>query len=362
MLRKHTTEEKVDGTLVIEFIFPILIGILISYEDLKKGVIRNRYIALLLLYAILFQFYFGIEPAVFVNVFLSSFLVSILFWHLGMWPAGDAKLFLALSLLFPPILYKHSSVVMDYLVNSFVPIFFFIFVILLVRARADVIKKAFKYAFEPYKIILISVIFLGFAWLFTTFLSLFKLPSNFFVTIFAMFIAYEILRMFFTAKTEAFFVLCAIIRIIIDYRNIYTAAFLYRFAVSVFIFLVFRFFILHIAYHSYTKSVKINKLKEGMILAEGIVKRNKKIEKISFLQTSLIQTLQQRKERYIHSLGELTKEDIEKIKKLKKEKKIDFNEILVFQKQPFAIFLLLGYILTLLFHGSFVNWIKVIMR
>jgi len=75
----------------------------------------------------------------------------------------------------------------------------------------------------------------------------------------------------------------------------------------------------------------------------------------------LIQTLQQRKEKYIHDLGELTKEDVEKILKLKEEKKIDFNEVLVFQKQPFAVFLLLGYILTLLFQGSFVNWLRMII-
>lgn len=346
---------------MIEFIFPILIGILISYEDFKKSLIRNKYVLLLLIYALLFQLYFGIETMLFISTFLSSLIISFLFWYLGMWPAGDAKLFLALSLIFPPLFYKQSFVVMDYLVNCFVPIFFFMVFFLLIKSRADVIKKALKYAFEPYKIVLISVIFLGFAWLFTSILSLLKLPSNFFITIFAMFVAYEILRKFFTAKTETFFVLCAIVRIIIDYNNIYTIPFLYKFFTTLFVFIVLRFFVLHIAYYSYTKKVKISQLKQGMVLAEGMVKRNKKIEKVNFLQTSMIQTLQQRKEKYIHDLGELTKEDVEKIIKLKEEKKIDFNEVLVFQKQPFAVFLLLGYILTLLFQGSFVNWLRMII-
>ncbi|OYT55617.1 MAG: hypothetical protein B6U68_04575 [Candidatus Aenigmarchaeota archaeon ex4484_14] len=175
---------------MIEFIFPILIGILISYEDFKKSLIRNKYVLLLLIYALLFQLYFGIETMLFISTFLSSLIISFLFWYLGMWPAGDAKLFFALSLLFPPLF-----------------------------------------------------IFLGFAWLFTSILSLLKLPSNFFITIFAMFVAYEILRKFFTAKTETFFVLCAIVRLIIDYNNIYTIPFLYKFFTTLFVFIVLRFFV-----------------------------------------------------------------------------------------------------------------------
>jgi len=346
---------------MLEFLFPILLGTIICYDDLKKGIIKNKYILFLIIYGILFQLVLGTDMSIFLKFALFSFFISFLFWYIGLWPAGDGKLFFAFSLLFPASFYLKQSLLMDYLVNIFVPIFLFISFYLLIKSKKKIIKDSLKYAFRPYNFLLISIIFIGFASLLARLFTLFGIEANFLVYIFFMFVAYEILRRFFTAKIEMFFVLLAIIRIAIDYNSIYTISFIYKFSLTILTFIFFRFFILKLAFNAYTKKIKLKNLKPGMILAEGIVEKKDKIQKISFFQSSLIQTLQQRKEKYIHNIGYLTKSDIEKIKELKKKNKIKFNEILIYQKQPFAIFLLLGYIITLIFQGSFVNWLRIII-
>ncbi len=343
---------------MLEFFFPIILGLIISYEDFKESLIKNKYIVILIIYGILFQLSFGIFTVVFLKFMIFSFFISFLFWHLGLWSAADGKLFFALSLILPTSLYVRSSLITDYLTNVFVPIFLFITAFLLIRSKRKVIEESLKHTFKPYNFLIISVIFIGFASLLAKLFGFFGIPTNFLIYIIFMFIAYEILIHFFTAKIEMFFILLAIIRIIIDYKEIYTISFLYNFTITVVLFLFFRFFILRLAFKSYTKNVKINNLEEGMILAEGIVNKKGKIEKLNLFQSSLIQTLQQKKYKYIHELGEITKEDIKKIKKLKKNNKIKFDDILVYQKQPFAIFLLVGYILTILFNGSFVSWLR----
>ena len=53
----------------------------------------------------------------------------------------------------------------------------------------------------------------------------------------------------------------------------------------------------------------------------------------------------------------LTKEDVLKIKWLHKHKKVEFNKIKIYQTLPFAPFLFLGALLTILFGESFITFL-----
>jgi len=97
------------------------------------------------------------------------------------------------------------------------------------------------------------------------------------------------------------------------------------------------------------------KLKPGMILAEGIFRERGRLQKIRFLQSSLVESLQQRRKKFIHSIGELTEKDVKLLKKLRKEGRIMFGKILVYETHPFAIFILLGYVITFLTGTDFIS-------
>ena len=177
-----------------------------------------------------------------------------------------------------------------------------------------------------------------------------------------MFIIFEFFRRFLSAKLELFFFGCAVLRVLIDYRTVYSFAFAQKFFTILFVFLFFRFFILYLAFKLYTYKVPIRKLKPGMSLAEVVIQRGDHFEKKSFLNASLIGFMTQRRENIIHSLDFLTKEDVDRIKKLRRENKIPFASILVNKVQPFAIFILLGYILTVFCQGSFMSFLVRLLK
>jgi len=298
------------------------------------------------------------------NFFLTLF-ISLLLWFVGFWPAGDAKLFIIYSLLLPLEIFRFSFYpAMDLLINTFVPIFFVYMFLAFFRSDKQRIISSLKYAFEPYKIFLITVIFLGVAFFITLPLAMVGLPVNLFTFIVVLFLIIEIADRIIPVNLEFFYVFVAIIRLIIDYKNVYTLTFMKQLFLVIFIFLFFRFFILRLTFYLNTKKVKIKDLKPGMRIAEGIseVERNGKkfFEKIELIHYAVYDFLYHKKKKFIHEIGDegLSSKNLEKLRKLREEGKIPFDEILVHQQMPFAIFLLIGFLLTLYFNGNFLLILK----
>jgi len=139
------------------------IGIITSYQDLIYGKIRNKWIILGLLYGLLIVFLFfiwnliaqpvtefyystirGLESdsplpvftiqffylkTLIIN-FLIAVIASFLMWHFSAWSAGDAKLFLVFVLLLP-LKYYYKTFLPFFpsfvlLVNIFIPVFIFL--------------------------------------------------------------------------------------------------------------------------------------------------------------------------------------------------------------------------------------------
>jgi len=342
----------------------LTLGLLISYKDFKFGIIKNKYILLILFFGLIYQFIiiniFEISIQIF-SVIIYGIIVSFIFWWLGLWPAGDAKFFISLLLFFPIQLYS-TKLIFDFLTNIFVPIFIFMMISLLMRSRTKLFKGAIKYSFNPYKIFMIGVMLTGFVYFILNLMSLSGFNPDFFTAIIILFFVFEIFYSFSSVKTEIVYIGFVIFRIIIDYKNILTLNFLYNLSSTLFVFIFFRFFVLYLSYHMYTVNKKISDLKPGMSLAEGIIKKNKVYEKISFLNTSFIDSLSQKKENFVHNLERLSKNDVKKIKTLKKKGELNFDSISINQKQHFAIFILLGFIITSLIKTNFIHYLVLALK
>jgi hypothetical protein len=325
----------------------LLLGIYISYQDFRHGVIRGRYLLLLVILGLIYQTLSGSLLHISFTI-IYGFLVSFLFWWIGIWPGGDAKFFIVLLLFFPASLYS-STLVLSYLINVFVPVFVFMIAYVLVRSRLKDIRKALNFSLSPYKIMFIFLMVAGFMWFFIGLIKLAGIEADYFITIVILFAVYELFSMTISSKTEVLFIGLFAIRVILDFQNLFSLVSLIYFLTVIGGFVFFRFFLLHLSYHVFTRQIPVKDLKPGMIMAEGI---STEFERISFLNSSLIEYLQQKKRKFIHSLDELASKDTKKIKELRKSGKIKFRSIRIYQTQSFAGFILLGYVLTLVFHRA----------
>lgn len=343
------------------FLFVVLfIGVYITINDIRNGIIPNKSVLLLFAVALVFQFFSRPGLFAFFSAAVYSVLIAVMFWEMGIWPGGDAKLFIALSFFFPGFFYSSPNLMLNFLTNIFVPIGIFMIAIVFYRSDFGTVKNAFVSSLNPYRILMIATMLLGFVWFVSLPVKLLGFRVNYFVFLIILFIAFELLRKFFTAKMEFFFIGCAALRILLDYNTVYSIQFLHDFFSILFAFVFFRFFIVHLAFHAYTKSIPIKKLRAGMVPAEGIKKMGKKFGKEALLQASFIGYMSQKKKKYVHKVEVLDKKDIEKIKELHAKKRLSFNSLRVYMTQPFAGFVFLGFFITIMTSGE--NFLAVIFN
>ena len=330
--------------------------IIISYEDLKKGKIRNILLIALFFLAAGALFYRGITYGFSVSILyqiLFSSLISFLLWFSGFWPSGDAKLFIACSIFLFSLL---PNVFNTFTINIFLPFFLFYLFFLPIKTNKGEVKKAFKRAFGGYEIFLISTIFFGLVWIIAQLFSFFGLPTNFFVYIFVLFLIIEVVNKISPFNLEFFYVICAIIRVFLDYRTIYTTTFWITFLKMIIVYQFFVSFILKLSLNVNMKKVKIGELEPGMVLSEGIVKVKDK-NKVTYEKKNIgFLSLILPKKNFIHNTTDdgLTVDDVKNIKNIKKEGKISFDELTVHKPIPFAVFILIGFVLTLLLKQNIV--------
>jgi len=349
--------------MFLNIIFIIGLGLFTTYEDMKKKVIRNKVILAALLAAPVLHTYqllqtpemISLLPNLFMNLTFSLF-AGFLIWLINIWPAGDAKLFIAYSFLLPLDIYAIQDspfVSFDYIVNIFVPIFIFMFFLLLLRSNRTEIVESLKSAFDPYRLFMASIVIFGFLWFFIGLLGLAGIPFNYFIIVVLLFIVMEVFERIGTYSLEVIFVVAAVVRLVIDYRNVFTFAYLYYLVTVLLAFVIFRYFVVELGFRGYTIKKKLEELRPGMCLAEGIVENEKdgRIEygKEKIAHFSIPQILKERMmKKYIHTVSfeGLTEDDVKRILKLRREGKIKFDEVLVHTSMPFAFFLFLGVLMT----------------
>src|SRR3989338_1553353 len=157
----------------------LLLGIVTSYEDIKIGKIRNKWIILALAYSIaanIALFSLKYYDADYLTKFLINSLLSLavgfLIWHLNLWSAADAKLFFAFTALMP--IYKPYSYFffISFLSNAFIPISIVFFMYMLFKTTTKKKLFYFKKTFNAKTIFDIIFFIFGFLWIITSMFDL----------------------------------------------------------------------------------------------------------------------------------------------------------------------------------------------
>ena len=316
----------------------VLLGLITSHEDMKKGIIRNK----LVLFAIIYSFFvlIIIRPDIeyissfFMNSFFAT-IAAILFWLVNLWSAGDAKLFIAYVFLIPlnSYVYGYDNLfpAMAVLVNTFLPLFVFYFLKTFSKITWQQLIKTLKFSFDKKKL------------------------SNLFLAVIVIFLILSLLEFLLPGKQIKWFIVISLIRLLID-RSILKQEFWVMFSIFFISYLILRYFVLFLSFSAFTKDINIEELKPGMMLAQKVVKKGKGFVLQDAFITNLFEGLKKQKNSIL-APKVLNKGDITFIKKSHSDNKIKKHQIKVQEFVSFALFLFMGVILTLFFRGNIVVFI-----
>jgi len=346
----------------------IFIGAVTSYEDIKYGRIRNKWVVCSLAYslvamlAVVVYLYAQNEPIskeyllrFFINISFAA-LAGFLIWISGMWSAGDAKLFIAYAALVPLSLYYNSSSTyfpsFAILIYTFLPLFAFyvlrIFFKTSIKQKLSVLKEALK----PQRL-LENVLFLfAFTWLIYSFLEYFAIffigTNKVFVVVFFLFVLAFFFQNVLKANLLKISMILSATALLLGYRSILTLQFLEKFAFIFFLFYFIRYFILNLSFEALSYPVYIEDLKPGMVPAENYFGRKRRYIKTRNVPLSFLSALlsSSRDDYLIKSGSEgLQKREVNRIKKLHAGGLISEHRVRVFQTVAFAPFLFIGVLL-----------------
>lgn len=343
----------------------ILLGIITSYEDIRGRGIRNKWVLLGLVYAFavfsalvgyLMFSGSGVSPGYLGDYFLNV-LIALAFgyiiWHVGLWSAGDAKLFLAYSALVPLSVYSIGYIAvfpsLTVFINTLVLILIFLIVGLLVktgiRQKFEVIKKTFHW-----RLFSVSIISLfGLSWLIRMLFLFFRINYDLFTFLVLIPVIYVLISGIFRKNMKWVYLVLMGLRILFDYNYILSLQFLQHFGFMIVFYILIRYFIFGLSYELFSRPVSIERLEAGMIPAESIYREGKRYVKQEHNPLGILKEKTRGEE--IFSKRHLSREDIKKLSKLHMEGKIN-SELRIHSTMPFAIFMFLGVLLTLAFQGN----------
>jgi len=339
----------------------LLLGIVTSYEDIKIGKIRNKWIILALAYSIaanIALFSLKYYDADYLTKFLINSLLSLavgfLIWHLNLWSAADAKLFFAFTALMP--IYKPYSYFffISFLSNAFIPISIVFFMYMLFKTTTKKKLFYFKKTFNAKTIFDIIFFIFGFLWIITSMFDLIGLRSNILLSLFVVFLMYYFIERILKIKTFYISLPISLLRLIFD-SSVYSLEFIWEFLMLLALFLIVRVFLLLMASGHFAKAVRFSELKEGMVPAEAIFKsRGKYLKRPTAF--SLIGPAKGKsfgKPLFRDSARGLGKKEINILKSLQEQ--LPFKDLMIQSTISFAPFIFFGAILTIISHGSFAD-------
>lgn len=341
----------------------VFLGIITSYEDIKFGKIRNKWVVIGIGYGILVNlnlFFLNKISLDYIIGFSANAMAALAagfaIWLLNLWTAGDAKLFFAYSTLVPIYKPYSYSFFIAYLSNTFIPLsIIFLFYILFGYSNK---KKLFylKKTFDLKTILGLMPFIFGFSWIIGMLFGIAGFGRNIALSFGLVFILYYIFDTVLKIKVLYIGLLLSLARLIFD-KSVYSLQFIGQFLLLIFLFLLVRMLILPIGSRYLSIETKINDLKKGMVPAETIVKINgryvKRIKGFSLM--GYMRRNEIGKPLFKDLARGLSDRDISKLKSL--QKKMAFKTLRVQTTVPFAPFLFLGALLTIVFQGSFVKYL-----
>ncbi|MFC1728437.1 A24 family peptidase C-terminal domain-containing protein [Nanoarchaeota archaeon] len=335
----------------------IALGLYTSYEDIKEGKIRNFHIlTAVVLAALTWYFLFVLQLAGASEIGrtflygLYGFLIGFFIWLVGLWSAGDAKLFAAFAFLIPASAYKWIGFPLTKLIiNTILPIFVVLIFILLIKSSWKEKKQVMK-NLSDYKLILTLLLTIfSLSWIVVYILNFIHIYQNFIFNVLGIFALIWILRKYIPKYINYVLISLALLRIVFNFDSIMQILFWKEF-----LFLTLAYVLLWIVFNNlgfifFSKNVNIYHLKEGMIPAELIIKIKEDYEKKNVSDYGLAQFKTKIKDSvYEPTITGLTKKDIERVRALFQKKRFHFDNLRIQQTMPFAPFMFLGAIITVL--------------
>jgi Flp pilus assembly protein protease CpaA len=341
----------------------LLLGIITSYTDIKYNKIKNKHLliglALSITLNIFLIFYADNYNYLYLKKLLFTSSLSLIFgivlWNFELWTAGDAKLFFVYSTLIPLTSYKNtfftnfeSSIV---LINTFVPFALFFFGYLMYKTTIKQKIYYLKKAFDKKIIFNLAVSLFAIFWLINLTFSALNINPNFFVTILYIITVFLIIEKVPFKKYVNIMLIISILRFFFD-RSIYSFNFIIYFCIILFGFIFIRYFGIELGFDMLTRNVDINLLKSGMNPAENILFINGKYKKEKKIKYGISASKTKSNKDYIFdpSCTKLSKTQVNKLNKL--QKKFKFEHLKVYETIPFAPFIFIGVLLTILFQGD----------
>jgi len=341
----------------------LIFGIWISYYDIKKGKIKNYFLLVLIITAVFINIFFTkafieFPLASFLNILFGIFL-AVIIWIAGLWSAADAKLFMAINFLFPVTFYQHSFGYfpgISILTNSTIPLFVFLFLQIMVRTNLKEKKKALlsqlKLSFVFQLLLTITAMY-SISFLISNFL---KIRKEYLIWMMFLFLLFWLIEQKLKIKLTYFFVFIVIFTTIFSFVNrllFFTSDSLF-FILSIFFLIFLLYIILKLSTFLFTSSMKIDKLKEGMIPAEMIIERKGIFIKEPITFFTFLSLLRQRvKKKPIIGFNSdgLEIEEIEEIQDLYRKGLLKFDQLKISIIMPLAPILFLGALLTYFLKG-----------
>jgi len=350
------------------------VGLTTSYQDIKFGRINNKWIIFSLAYSFLALslavFLLSIQDKAinqdyiiryFINIAF-SLLIGFFIWICNLWSAGDAKLFLAYSALVPLSFYNINLTnyfpSFSILVYTFVPFVVFYTFNILFRTSIKLKIRILKEILKP-KFLFDNLMFMfPFSWLglvfFTKIFSLFPYVYNAFASVIFIFLLFYLFKHILKIEPKKVGITLSIIALAFDHGRIFTLQFLYYFISVLLLFFFIRHFILNLSFQLFSHPIYIEDLKPGMILAENFINKDGAYKKKKIMPVSFLAAITERaEEKFLFptfSEG-LTEKEVTEVKRLHSEGIINDHTIMVSKTVPFAPFIFIGAILTILLKG-----------
>lgn len=337
-----------DGLLIYFLPTVLALGSITSYEDIKEGNIRNKYItAAVCLSTIihLLLFIFGILSTKYIYNFFLFFLVAgilgILLWHEGFWSAGDAKLYLAFFSLIPLTTYKNNTAnipVFEILINTILPLFLYFAVKTLIKSSAAQKIAAVKNVLNAKKLLVSLLAVFSLGWLSQLLFGYLNIETNYIYNIILIIILFKALQKLFEEQTIILLVFVSLMRLFLQKEYVMGQEFVLGFLVTLAGYIIIFSVIVELG-NCFKKLKRFNELKEGDKLVE---------KDLLFFKTKGV----------VFEKTGLSGKDLKNIKSCVKKGFIKQREFSVYETIPFAPFLFLGCLTTIISQGSFFMLLK----
>ncbi|MBD3155368.1 MAG: hypothetical protein GF368_01805 [Candidatus Aenigmarchaeota archaeon] len=333
----------------------IIFGIWTSYTDIKYGKIKNITILFLLILGFLVNTFLtrSLVNSIFLFLVNSglSLIIGFLMWNFGLWSAGDAKLFFAFSFLLPLGIYKSSAIEFfpsfTILINTFVPAGIFLFLYSISRMKSEYLKREIKSTLSFKRALRTFLFTMGYLSILIILQNLWNLEVGLIFQLLFMFLFFEIINKLEKKVIESSFLIVVVLGFLIYPKEFLNYSFLRRLILIFIFFQGIRLLITCLNNFVFSKKIKIDDLKPGMILSENIRKIGEKYSTESTTLLTYFDIIKHvQKKASADFKGKLSEKDVKRLKNLKKLNELNFDSVKVVETIPFAPFMFLGVLVT----------------